>query len=523
MAQKPVSMSLIKQIEQLRSDGVPIKEIARRTGMSKNTVKKYLRRMEGYLTGNQTVEMASISDKQLSKIVYNEDAAPVADKRTEALLKHFAQIRNSRELSKTGVTRQRLWQEYLMEHPDGYQYSRYCQLWRYYNKDTDAAFHWDHKAGEFIQADFAGDKLHYLNVQGNKVACEIFIAVFPFSGLSFCCAVASQKIADFAICIREMLKYYGGVSQTILVDNLRTAVKKSDRHEPQFTDLCHMLSDHYHTTFSATRAARPTDKGMAERTVNIVYQQIYAPLRKDTFRSLEALNRAIREKLEALNRKPYKGSKESRLDIFIRAEQPLLKPLPKAHYELMKVKYATVQRNYYIQLPDNKHYYSVPYPLVGKKVMVYFNASVVEVYHRHERVSLHTRRSTEPLYNRIHAHMPPNHQAVIAQKGWTVQDLLQKAGYVGPHTQKIAERIIHSSIYPEQNFKACHAMIMLSKPYSKERLEAACLHASAVERPTLRLIRTILQTGQDKASLLFDEQDKALPAHENIRGKDYYR
>jgi transposase len=529
MSQKPIEMSQLNQIRQLLKDHVGIKEIARRTGVSKNTVKKYVRRMEAHPSILEPKEGGKTSDKALAEAAYNDDTAPVSDKRAEALLKHFDDIKESKELTKTGVTRQQLWKEYIEQHPEGYQYSQYCNLLGKYHKQHEAVYHWDHKPGEFIQADFAGDTFPYFNKQlGKLVACQIFVAVLPFCGLIFCYAVHSQRIADFAICIVEMIKYFGGITLTVLVDNFRTAVKRSDIYEPIFTDLCHRLSDHYNTTFSATRPAKPRDKAAVERAVNIVYQHIYAPLRKETLTSLEGVNSAFRKQLDILNNRPYKGAKESRMEIFIRAEKPLLKLLPETHFQLMKSKPVTVQNNYYFQLPDNKHYYSVPFKFVGKQLIAYFNSSIVEVYYNHERVSVHVRRSTEPHYNMIEEHMKENHKAMEEQRKMTSEKLLKSASYIGEYTTMIANRIIHSSIYPQQNFKACRAMIALDKKYSKERLEAACKHAVVVKRPTLKLIKEILATGQDKAPLLFEEEDddnegKKLPSHENIRGKDYYK
>lgn len=522
MSQKPVNMSLIKQVQQLRQDGVSIKEISRRTAISRKTVKKYLRQLETLLLPAEVGARSKISDKRLAAVVYNNDTAPVCDKRLEILFSHFKEAAG--DLSKTGVTRQRLWMEYTRDNPDGYKYSQYCNLFKKYLKDTDAAFHWEYTPAEFIQADFAGKKMSYVDTEtGEVIACEVFVSILPFSGLIFCMAVLTQRIPDFVRCINAMVKYFGGVALTILVDNFKTAVKKSDRYEPRFTNMCYQLSDHYNTTFSATRPARPTDKGMAEGAVNIVYQQIYAPLRKHTFHSLESLNYHIGQQLDLLNLKPYKGSTDSRRDIFIRAEQHLLKSLPETPYQLMKVKRLVVQRNYAIQLPDNKHYYTVPYQYVGKEVEVYFNVVIVEIYHKQERIALHVRNSTEPKFNRIHEHMPANHKAMAEMQGWTVEGLVKRASWVGRYTTQTASRILHSSIYPEQNFKACNAMLLLQNSYGKDRLEAACRHASIVAHPTLKLIRNILKTGQDKQPLLFDEEDKHLPNHENIRGEQYYQ
>jgi transposase len=520
MAQKAVDMKQIKQVQQLRADGVAIKEIVRRTGISRKTVKKYLLRMDEVLSTESISPV--ISDKELAAVVYNDDRTVIKGRRFEALIAHFEQA--CKELHKTGVTKQLLWMEYLQNNPDGYQYSQYCYLFTKYLKDTDPAFHWEYTPGEFTQMDFAGKKLSYVDKEtGEIIPCEIFVGILPFSGLIFCMAVASQKTRDLAHCVNELVKYNEGVTRTYLCDNLRTAVKRSDLYEPVFTDLCYQLSEHYQTTFSATRPATPKDKGMVEGAVNIVYMHIYAPMRKQVFHSMESLNRSIRTYLDALNRKPYKNSKESRRDIFLRQEKPVLKELPSAPYTVKKGRQLTVQQNYAVQLPDNKHYYTVPYTYVGCKVWVSYDNRTVEVYHQHERIAFHVRNSQEPRFNRVAEHMPANHKHMVETRGWTVDDLLKRAGKVGEYTSQTADRIIHSSIYPEQNFKACNAMILLQHKYGKDRLEAACRRTSNITRPTLKMIRKILECGLDHQPLLFDEIDPPLPQHGNIRGSGYYK
>ena len=524
MAQKAVDMNQIKQVIQLRQDGVAIKEIARRTGISRKTVKKYLRKMDPTDTGQDNP--CQTSDKELAAVVYNSDYTIIRGKRFEALLAHFEQAK--KELHKTGVTKQLLWMEYCQHHEDPYKYTQYCVLFRKYLKDSDPAFHWEYIPGEFLQGDFAGKKLSYVDRQtGEVIPCDVFIGVLPFSGLIFCIAVPSQKTADFAYCINEHLKYIGGVTKTILLDNFKTAVKRADRYEPAFTDLCNQLAEHYNTTFSATRPASPTDKAMVEKAVNIVYTHIYARLRNEVFHSIESLNHHIRLHLDALNRKPYKNSSESRLDIFMRQEQPVLKTLPSQPYQVKKGRQVTVQTNYAIQLPDNKHYYTVPYQYVGCKVWMSYDSRIVEVFCQNERIAFHVRSSNEPKFNRIHEHMPANHQHMVELRGWTVEQLLQKAGWVGEYTRQAADRLLHGSIYPEQNYKTCHAMIRLQDAYGKDRLEAACRRAANVPRPTLKMIRNILEAGLDKQPLLFDEeqdeQEEQLPDHDNIRGPENYK
>jgi transposase len=522
MAQKTIDMKQVKQVHQLRNDGIAIKEIARRTGISRKTVKKYLARLDVAGGDANSGEVIKVTNKQLAGIAYNNDTAPVSNQRLTVLRKHFDYAKP--EISKTGVTMQGLWQEYIQQTPGGYQYSQYCYYFGLYLKNISPAFHWQYEPGDIIEIDFAGKKLSYLDKDtGSVIPCQVFVGILAFSGLIFCVAVRSQKTGDFVTCINEMVKYIGGLTKTILCDNLRTAVKRADLYEPVFTDMCYQLSEHYHTTFSAARPGKPTDKGPVERAVNIVYNHIFAPLRNEAFISLEALNGGIKKHLGVLNHKPYKGSSESRMDIYNAQERHILKPLPTEPYQLKKLKKVKVQRNYAIQVPDNKHYYTVPYRFVGETVTVYFDARTVEAYFDHERIAFHVRSSTEPQFNRMHEHMPPNHQHMVEVQGWTVKELLSRASVIGEYTHQTAYRILHSSFYPEQNFKACNAMILLQSKYSRHRLEAACKRGANVTRPTLKMIRSILETGLDKQPLLFEEEDRRLPAHDNIRGPGHYR
>jgi transposase len=192
------------------------------------------------------------------------------------------------ELNKTGVTRQLLWLEYKEQNADGYNYSQYCYYLNEFLRHKEVVMHLDHAAAEKIMADFAGAKRSYVDIDtGEVIECHVFVAILPHSGLIFCYAVHTQKIYDFLICINEMVKFFGGLTLTILIDNLKTAVTCADKFEPLFTDLCSQLSEHYGTTFSATRPAKPRDKAMVEGAVNIVYNQVYGPLRNQVFRSLK--------------------------------------------------------------------------------------------------------------------------------------------------------------------------------------------------------------------------------------------
>lgn len=163
---------------------------------------------------------------------------------------------------------------------------------------------------------------------GEAITCPVFVAVLPHSGLIFCQAIHSQNTYNFISFINAMLKFFGGVTQTILCDNLKSAVIRPSLYEPVFTDMCYQLSEHYGASFSATRPYKPWDKAMVEGCVSIVYTNICAPLRNHVFSALQELNHAIGEVLQKLNDKRYQGSPYSRRQLFEQYEMTLLKMLP---------------------------------------------------------------------------------------------------------------------------------------------------------------------------------------------------
>jgi transposase len=206
----------------------------------------------------------------------------------ETLIKYFRSTET--ELSKTGVTRLLLWQECLQQHPDDYSYSQYCFHLKEYNRKSNVSMHLEYTTGDMIMMDFAGKKMQYIDqITGEPVHCHVFVTILPYSGLIFCKPVHTQRTNDFVGCINDMHLFFKGTAATILCDNLKTAVTRPDKYEPGFTDICYQLSDHYATTFSATRPYSPRDKAMVEQAVRIVYAHVYAPLRKREFYSLRTL------------------------------------------------------------------------------------------------------------------------------------------------------------------------------------------------------------------------------------------
>ncbi len=311
MAAKSIKMEQLKQILRLHHQGYAIKRIARDLGISKTTIKKYLR--SEHIDKDHNMDG---SIKRVNPEALQDDTTGYLGNRYGKLIVYFREVEKSSK--NVGITRQQLWLEYKETQPDGYNYSQYCFHFGEYTRHKEVVMHLDHDPGAEAMVDFAGKKLSYVDLStGEVISCQVFIGVLPCSGLMFCKAVPSQNTFDFNDCINAMLKYYGGSPKTILCDNLKTAVSRPSRYEPVFTELCYQLGEHYKSCFSATRPYKPRDKAMAERCVQIAYNHIYAPLRHNTYYSLKELNAAIRECLDKLNLKKYKGSSYSRKELYL--------------------------------------------------------------------------------------------------------------------------------------------------------------------------------------------------------------
>ncbi len=154
----------------------------------------------------------------------------------------------------------------------------------------------------------------------------------------------------------------GGVPEVVVPDNLKAAVTRTHRYEPDLNRTYLDLAYHYHVAIIPARAARPRDKAKVEVGVQVVERWILARLRHHTFFALAEVNAAIRTLLPDLNARPFKKLPGSRQSLFAALDRPALRPLPTQPYEYAEWKRVRVNIDYHVEVDG--HYYSVPYALV---------------------------------------------------------------------------------------------------------------------------------------------------------------
>jgi transposase len=427
-----------------------------------------------------------------------------------------------KELSKKGVTLQRLWEEYS-ENRLGYSYSRFCFLYHNWKSCETASMIQTHKAGENTFIDYSGLTIPIQDpCTGNELfSAQIFVASLGASSYTFCEATKSQKSEDWIASHQRMSAYFEGVTECWVPDNLKAGVTCADRYEPEINRTYLELSQHYETCIVPARARKPKDKSKAEGAVYLVETQVLAALRNRTFFSLEELNDAIKPLLKALNEKPFqKMPGSSRYSLYLELDKPALQSLPATPYELFHWGKLKVDPSYHIIIEEVP--YSVPYRYIKKMIEFRYNDNVVEVFFKGKRIALHNKSLEKRVPVTEDQHRPRKHRY---QAKCTTEEIRKQAQEIGITTLEWVDRVLEdSSIYPKQRINTTLGVVRLNKSYSKERLNAACARGLFYENFRARSIRDILKRDLDKEPLPKQETITALPqGHKNVRGPAYYQ
>ena len=424
-----------------------------------------------------------------------------------------------RQLKKTGVTKISMWEEYIEQHPEGYRSSQFCEHYTRWGKKVSPLMHMTHKVGDKMYVDYAGKTLEVVDEDTGEIQeVQFFVAILGASQYTYAEASMSQKKADFIASIENSLHYFKGVPAAIVPDNLRSAVTRSDRFEPTINETLLDFAEHYQTTVLPARAYKPRDKSLAEGAVKILYQRIYPRLRQETFYSIKSLNKRIWELLEEHNNKKLTGRPFSRLQLFEEDEKNKLGALPIERFEIRHQAFATVLRNSHVMLAKDKHYYSVPFQYIRKKVKFLYTSTTVEIYHKYNRIAVHKRNLRAYYYTTLTEHLASTHQFLTQ---WSPQGFIDRAAAIDASVEELVVKILEHKQHPEQAYKSCMGVLSLEKKVGTNRLANACKRALEHGIHNYRILQTILEKGLDRMDQQ-DHQTDQLPEHNNIRGNNYY-
>lgn len=316
-------MQIVRTILQLFLRKTSERAIQKELQISRTTVRKYKSAFDASTYSYK--ELLSLDDPTLSEVIYPSVSKQKALKEEEPLtvsdtrLEVFEAKREYllKELTRTGVTKQLLWQEYLREHPDGYQYTQFCERLKRYQKITDVSMRTQYTPGDTVMIDFAGDKLHYISKDtGERIECPVLVCVLPYSGYSYVEALPNASLPQLVKALNNCLLFFGGAPQSLLTDNMKQMVTKSCKYEPVFTQMILAWSQHNNIHLKAARVREPRDKAHVENEVKITYARIYGPMRNKVYHSVQELNKAILRHLKNHHKQPFQKKEHNRFDLF---------------------------------------------------------------------------------------------------------------------------------------------------------------------------------------------------------------
>ena len=519
-------MTKYREIIRLASLNLSQTNIALSCGVSKKTVNKVLKaaREKGIswpLDPNQT-------DVAIEQLLFPKGnrQQPQSTKR----MPDYAYIR--KELLRNGVNKKLLWTEYLEEcrlsGDEPLMYSQFCYYIQQDEQKRRATMHINRKPAEQVEVDWAGDPAHIIDPDtGEILDAHIFVGVMTYSQYPYVEAFMDEKQPSWIAAHVHMYEYFGGVAKILVPDNCRTAVDHNKGWKDQRINAVYQeMAEHYGTAIIPARVRAPRDKANVEGSVGNISTWITAALRNEQFFSLSELNRAIRQKMEAFNRRPFQKKEGSRYEIFRDEELPLLAPLPATPYELAEWKQATVQFNYHISFAGML--YSVPHEYIKRKVDVRVTDKTIEIFYNHNRIASHRRLyGRKGQYSTVTEHMPTSHQQYLE---WNGDRFRKWAERIGSSTHQVVDAILTSKRVEQQSYRSCMGLLKLADKYSANRLEAACRKAlSFTATPSYKSIKNILDTGSDQTEVSDKSQtagshtESGKSSHALTRGADYYR
>ncbi len=515
MANKLDPMDL-KQIITLHLDRVSNRQIGRILGISRNTVNTYVKQFKA--SDYSLRELLKMDNSRLKELF--TAYTTIDNERYNQLMLYFDKVNQSR--NHPGFTFQFHYHEYQRQVADPYSYTQFMEHYKRKYAHIKGSMKLEHEAGKEMFIDYAGKKLHIVDKEtGELIPVEVFVAILPNSQYTYVEACMSQKREDMIACTSHALSFYGGVPKAIVSDNLKSAVSRASKYEPEINRSFKDFARHYGCVINPTRSYSPQDKALVENAVQLVYQRIYYPMREMVFFSLKDINTEIRKRLEYFNDLLFQRKQSSRKELFQSVERNYLKPLPSVSYQIKDYKRAKVQKIGYIYFSPDKSYYSVPYRYIGKSTLIHYTRSLVEVYYNHERIAIHKRNPARGIYNTNKDHLSSTHRAYSE---WSPEYFKKMAARHGEAVLNVIIKLMDQFDYPEIAYKRAMGIIQLHRSYDSFRLNKACERALNAGSCSYIRISNILKNNLDKESVIEEQSDiPHIPKHGNIRGSSAYK
>ena len=440
---------MINEIKKYKERGLNNSQIARVLKVSRNTVKKYIKRLSMEPSGLQQKPFQAAWSEKV------DWTHVVREKNLGMQLAHY-------------------WEQYIESQHEEINYVGFWREFRRRYPSIKLDMRQSFIPGERCEFDYKGKDIGFGFISketGEFTQCRLFGMVLPASQLFFARATLTEKQEDVFESIARGFKSFGGVTSTIVFDNAKVQVTKADNYDPQLNSEFSLFCDQYNLAPLAARPGKPKDKSLIENSLGVFWRWAWPQLRKVEFFSLAEVNKELCVLLKRFNNRLQKKYGLSRQQRFESYEKKKLKSLPANTYEAGFWKKVKVHPDCHVQISQN--FFSVPFQYRGKYLNVRINRQTFEIFHELERVAIHKApMSSRGRYFTNDSHLPESQQALLEK---TPQNLITEALAVGPSTGKIVSRLLKESRHPLMYLRRVQGILRLKRRYSKTGLEEASL------------------------------------------------
>jgi transposase len=349
--------------------------------------------------------------------------------------------------------------------------------------------------GEEAQVDF-GVGAPILREDGRRRRTYIFRIVLSYSRKAYSEAVLSQDTETFIRCLENAFRHFGGVPETLNIDNLRAAVSKADWYEPELNPKLASFCRHYDTVILPCRPGKPEHKGKVEGSVKYVKNNA---LKGRTFDSLAHENRFLLDWEQNVADCRIHGT--TRVQVrkrFEEAEKPALRGLPVDLFPCFSEGRRRVHRDSYVEVAGA--YYEVPEEYIGRQVWARWDQRTVRIFNqRWEQIRVLARRKAGQFSRHLSAN-GRRHVSVERDTAFWIRRCTRLGHQCGLWAVEVMERKGAPGI------RVLQGLLALTKHHSARVLDEACEQALSLGAYKLAELKRLIKRPARQEQLKFMEE-----------------
>jgi transposase len=490
-----LEMHRLQELVRLHRMKTPVREVARLLQMSPNTEREYRKALlDAELLSGTVEELPELSALKAAVLSAKPTPAEVPLQEVSSVARFHKEIGSllDKGLGPRAI-HDRLRLELTGFNASYSSIKRLCRAIRRARgvQAKDVAIPVESAPGEIAQVDFGfvGELLDPETHVLRRAWC--FVMVLAYSRHLFARVVFDQKCQTWLRLHQEAFAELGGVVETVVPDNLKSAVVRAAfgfGESPELNRSYRELARHYGFKVDPAPPYQPRKKGKAESSVKYVKRSFFAGREgQDAHEVGRELSIWVRE---VAGRREHGTTHRRPLEVFEELEREALRPLPAVAYEPVLWRKAKVHPDTHVCF--EKRLYSVPWRLIGKKVWVRATPASVFIYADEERVATHSRRGAGPR-STVEEHLPEQRRD-LRHRSRTYWE--ERAALMGPEVLCYIREVFDSDDVLSQ-LRSVQAMVTHLETFPRKRARAACARASHYGNTTYSGLKAILKKALD--------------------------